>query len=139
MEMGDGLTQEFEFLAGSIRCLVRQTSVAARPSQTRDQASPDRVRHHCEHDRDDRCCLLCCQGWRGCLRDNDIDLEPDELGGVFCVALIAALGPAILNGQVTTVDPTEFAEPKTKAATRWLSIEGLVAPKNPMVGSLRAC
>src|SRR5262249_1597734 len=115
-KIGYDLAQEFEFFAGSIRYLVRQTSdVAARPSQTRDQASPDRVRHHCEHDRDDRCRLLCCQGWRGCLRDNDIDLEPDELGRVFGVALIAALCPAILNGQVTTVDPTEFAEPQNKS------------------------
>src|SRR5262249_11410763 len=44
-------------------------------------------------------------------RNNDIDLQPDELGREFCVALIAALYPAILNHEVATVDPSEFAEP----------------------------
>jgi hypothetical protein len=59
--------------------------------------------------------LLCREGWRGCHRDNDIDLEPDELGRDFCGALIAALGPAILNREVATVDPSEFAEPLHKS------------------------
>ena len=26
--------------------------------------------------------MLCCEGWRGCLRDNEIDLESDELGWI---------------------------------------------------------
>src|SRR6476646_9032281 len=61
------LPQEFEFLAGSIRYLVCQTGdVAAWSRQRRDHAGPDRVRHRREHDRDDRCRLLCRDGWRGC-------------------------------------------------------------------------
>jgi len=41
---GYDLTQELEFLATSVRHLVRQTGdVAARSRQTRDQASPDRT------------------------------------------------------------------------------------------------
>ena len=129
-KIGDGLAQKFDFLAGSIRCLVRETSdVAARSHQTHDQAGPDRVRRCREHDRNDRCRLLCGEGWRGSRRDNDIDLEPDELGRVFCVALIAALCPAILNGQVTTVDPTEFAEPQNKS--------GAAAPPNRVMNSRR--
>jgi len=96
--------------------MVRQTGdVAARSRQTRDQASPDRIVYRREHDRDDRCRLLCREAWRGCRRNNDIDLEPDELGRVFCVALIAALCPAILNREVATVDPSEFAEPLHKS------------------------
>src|SRR5262249_48007872 len=55
-------------------------------------------------------CLLCREGWRGCHRDNDIDLEPDELGRDFWVALIAALCPAILNREVVTIDPAAFAQ-----------------------------
>ena len=80
---------------------------------------PDRVRRRREHDRDDRCGLLCGESWRGCHRDNDIDLEPDELGRAFRVALIAALCPAILNREVATVDPTEFAEPLNKSGNPW--------------------
>jgi hypothetical protein len=48
-------------------------------------------------------------------RDNDINLEPDEVGRGFRVALISALCPAILNREVATVDPTEFAEPLHKS------------------------
>ena len=79
-KIGYYLTQDFESLADSIRHLVRQTGdVAARSRQTCDQASPDRVRHRREHDRNDRCSLLCREGWRGSHGDNDIDLDPDEL------------------------------------------------------------
>jgi hypothetical protein len=34
---------------------------------------------------------------------------------VFCVAFIAALCPAILNREVATVNPSEFAEPPNKS------------------------
>ena len=106
-----------EFLATSIRYLVRQAGdVAARSRQTRDQSGPDRVRRRHENDRNDRCRLLCREGCGGCHCDNDIDLEPDELGRDFCVALIAALCPAILNREVATVDPSEFAEPLNKSS-----------------------
>jgi hypothetical protein len=60
--------------------------------------------------RRDRCRLLRRKDWWGSRRDNDIDLEPDELGRDCCVALIAALCPAILNREVATVGPSEFAE-----------------------------
>ena len=128
------------FLPASIRYLVRQTGdVAARSRQTRDQAGPDRVRRRREHDRDDRCRLLCREGWRGCHRDNDIDLEPDELGRDFGVALIAALCPAILNREVATLDPTEFAQPLHKSGNPLALDRRRGAPKNPMVGSLPGC
>src|SRR5262249_62348140 len=106
---GNNLAQEFELLPPSIRYLIRQTSdVAARSRQTLHQASPDRVPRSPEHDRDDRCRLLCREGGRGSHRDNDINLEPDELGRGFRVALIAALSPALLNREVATIDPSEF-------------------------------
>jgi hypothetical protein len=111
---GYNFAQEFEFLANSIRYLVRQTGDVG-SCDIRDQAGPDRVRHRREHDRNDRCRLLCREGWRGCHRDNDIDLEPDELGRDFCVTLIAALCPTILNREVATVDPSEFAKPLNKS------------------------
>ena len=78
-------------------------------------SGPDRIVYRREHDWDDRCRLLCREGCWGCHRDNDIDLEPDELGRGFCVALIAALCPAILNRKVATVDPSEFTEPLHKS------------------------
>jgi hypothetical protein len=41
--------------------------------------------------------------------DNDIDLEPDELGDDRGRALKASLRPAILDLDGLTLDPTEFA------------------------------
>jgi hypothetical protein len=45
--------------------------------------------------------LLCGHGWRGCHRDNDIDLEPNELGRAFCIALIETL---CLAGRTPNLD-----------------------------------
>jgi hypothetical protein len=81
-ETGNNLTQEFEALASKISLLIRQAGdVAAGPGQTCDQAGAERVRRHRKDDRDERCRLLCREDWCGCVRDNDIDLESDELGG----------------------------------------------------------
>src|SRR5262249_30820601 len=104
------LAQEFDFLASSVRHLVRQTGdIAARSRQTRDQASSDRIVYRREHDRDDHCRLFCRESWRGCRRNNDIDLEPDELGRIFGVAIATTLCPTILDRDGATLDPAEFA------------------------------
>ena len=110
-ETGNNLAQELEFLAPSIRYEIRQTgNVAARSRQTRNQAGADRVRHRREHDRDDGCRLLGGERhWRGHC-DDDIDLEPHELGRDLGVTLAAALRPAIIDCEVVTLDPTEFAQ-----------------------------
>src|SRR5215472_12408875 len=44
------------------------------------------------------------------MRDNDIDIEPDELGDDLMRAFGASLHPAILDRDGLTLDPTEFAQ-----------------------------
>jgi hypothetical protein len=46
----------------------------------------------------------------GLPRDDDIDLEPDELGRDLGEALVESFPPAILDRDVATVDPAEFAQ-----------------------------
>src|SRR6516165_10321825 len=46
----------------------------------------------------------------GSRRDDDIDLEPDELGRDLGDTLLASLGPAVLDRDGTALDPTEFAQ-----------------------------
>jgi hypothetical protein len=59
--------------------------------------------------------LLCREDWCGCVRDNDIDLESDELGGDLAGALGASLQPAILDRDIATLDPAEFPQPLHKS------------------------
>ena len=71
--------------------------------------------------------------------DNDIDLEPDQLGGDFGEALAASLRPAILDRDVATFDPAEVAQPLHKSGGPLAGSEGVVVPRNPMVGSFPGC
>ena len=50
------------------------------------------------------------RGLLGSRRDDDVDLEPDELGRDLGVALVASLRPAILDRDGATLDPAEFAQ-----------------------------
>src|SRR5262249_746438 len=45
------------------------------------------------------------------MRENDIELGPDQFGGDVSETLAAALRPANLNRDVATFHPTEFAQP----------------------------
>jgi len=54
MAAGNDLAQELETLAGNIGRLKRHTGgVAARPCKACDETGANRVRHTCEHDRND--------------------------------------------------------------------------------------
>ena len=77
---------------------------------------------------------------RGPARDDDIDLEPDELGRDLGEALAASLRPAILDRDGATLDPAEFAQPLHKSGDPCGSgPTACRAPRNPMVGSFPAC
>ena len=52
-------------------------------------------------------------------RDDDIDLEPDELGRDLGEALAASLRPAILDRDGAALDPAEFAQPLHKSGGPW--------------------
>src|SRR4029453_11347505 len=94
----DNLAQELESLAGSIGPLTRHTgNVAARSRQGRDEAAPDRIARRREHDRDHRRGLLCCEDRRGVMRENNIDLQTDELSRDLGVTLAAPLCPTVLD------------------------------------------
>jgi hypothetical protein len=64
--------------------------------------------------RDDRRRLLCRERRRGTDRDNDIDLEPNELGRDLSGSVIASFFPAVLNRDVAALDPAEFAKVQQK-------------------------
>ena len=59
------------------------------------------------------------RGLPGRRRDDDIDLEPDELGRNLGVAFVASLRPAILDRDGATLDPAEFAQSLHKSGEPW--------------------
>src|SRR5258706_16285737 len=51
--------------------------------------------------------------------DNYVDLQTDKLGRDFGVTLGAALRPAILDCDVTVLDPAQFAQVRDKSGRPW--------------------
>src|SRR5262245_39823772 len=106
-----------------IGLLVRQASdIAAWSRQACDEAGGDRVPQY-DDDWDDRCRLL-CRDRRASTGDNDIDLEPNKLGRDLCEPAGASIGPAILDREVATLYPTEFAQPLHKSGSPWSPGQG---------------
>jgi hypothetical protein len=56
-------------------------------------------------------------------RNNDINLEPDELGRDLSEALATALRPAILDRNCAPLDPAKFLQPSYKRGNP-LAVEG---------------
>src|SRR5262249_16097630 len=63
-----------------------------------------------EYDWDGRSHLLCRRDGAP-HRDDDSDLETDELGCDFAIALVASLRPAILDSDGSALDPAKFTQP----------------------------
>src|SRR5262249_7582541 len=52
----------------------------------------------------------------GCICDNDIDFKSDELASELDGPIAAPLRPAILDDEVATLGPAEFAQPLQKSS-----------------------
>src|SRR5262249_57951929 len=63
-----------------------------------------------EHDRDNRCRLLCRDNRLSRVGDDNVDLALDELGRDLGKPLVASLSPAIFNRDGATFDPAELAQ-----------------------------
>src|SRR5262249_12343416 len=83
---------------------------------TGDKTGANRVVGRRDHDRNDRCRLLCSDSCWSCRRNNEIDLELDELGRNFDEALVASLRPAVLDRNIAILNPTELAQPLQKGS-----------------------
>jgi hypothetical protein len=68
----------------------RSRFVAARPGEARDETDRDRIARACHHDRNVARCLFRRQRGRREERDDEVDLEADQLGGLFQLEI----GPA---------------------------------------------
>ena len=84
--------------------------VAARSRQARGEAGTDRIGRSGKYNRDDRRYRL-YRGEHPSRRENDIDLEPDELRRHLSSALRPSLSPAIFDRDGAAFDPAELREP----------------------------
>ena len=102
---------------GGVGQLVRHAGdIAAWARQTCDQTDTDWVCRSHEDDRYGGCRLLGRHGTGGRRRDDDINLEPDELGSDLPIALALPFRPAILNRDGSVLDPAEFAQSLRKCS-----------------------
>src|SRR5262249_59495874 len=125
----------FKSFASRISVLHRQAGdVAPRTRQARDKAGAKWVICRREHDRDDRCGLL-CRGDCSSRRQDDIDLAPDELGRDFGITLVTSLRPANLDRDGAILDRSRC----TKPAIHWPWVEGVPPPMTPIIGSFDGC
>ena len=58
--------------------------------------------------------MLCRNDGWGPISDDDIDIEPNELGREFGKTFASALRISILDGNIATFDPSELAQPLHK-------------------------
>src|SRR5262245_40268516 len=68
---------------------------------------------------------------RSSRRDDDIDLAPGKLGRDLRKPLLASLGPAVLDRDTTTVDPTKFAQSPHKLGHPFASGRTRVRAQEP--------
>src|SRR5262249_52504239 len=95
--------------------LTRQAGdVAARSRQTLDDACANRISRSRKHDRDHRCRLLGRERRESVVRNDNIDLKPDELGGNLSKSLATSLGPAILDCEIAALVPAQFPQSPDK-------------------------
>src|SRR5262249_1479194 len=80
------------------------------PPQGSAEAGPAGAPRRWEHDWDNRCRALCGERRFGSACENDIDLEPDELGRDLGKALAASFPPTVLDCNGATLDPAEFPQ-----------------------------
>src|SRR5262245_45483394 len=118
--------------------LLQAGDVAARSRQARDKAAERDVSQR-EDDRDDRCGVLCAAEAPA----PDVTMT-STFNRTNSAAISAAreLCPSAQRYSIATVRPS--TQPRScsrcrKAATHWPIAEGVLEPKNPMVGSFPGC
>ena len=108
MEIRNGLTQDFEALAGKIGALKRHSGdVAAWMCEIGDKTAANRIVSHRKDNRNGPRRPLQRRNARS-IRNNDIDVLLHELGRNLCNTFGSSLRPAILDGDAAALDPAQL-------------------------------
>src|SRR5215470_11236342 len=95
--------------ASSVYRSDRPVTLPPGPSQTGDLAAPNRVRPQRDDDWNDGSGLHQC-GYGDAPRNDNINLESDELSGDLGEAVATSLRPAILDRDCAVLDPSELRQ-----------------------------
>jgi hypothetical protein len=116
-EPGNDVSEQLQTLGDQLRAEKRRPrNIAARPCQAGDQLVADRIGHDSCDDGDRVRSLLGCLGrWRA-PRDNDVDLQPNQLGRQRGEPIRFPISVSPLYGQVLPLDVPEFVQ----ALVKWL-------------------
>ncbi len=131
-DVGHYLGQQLEDLAAVVAGDVRDSGqIAARSSQTRHEARPDRIGHA---NHDDRGCLrhlLGCTDGRRAPRQDQIHLGRNELAREFREAFGCAIRPPLLEDEVAAFDVAEFTHCLAEVPKHRLGHSGRTHGKEP--------
>ena len=108
---GNKLANQLHALAGHLHTPARLSGdVAARPGEARDEAGRDRIARACHHDRNVACRLFRRQRGRREERDDEVDLETDQLGSLFQLEIGPASSRAYLQAKIAALDVARIAQ-----------------------------
>jgi hypothetical protein len=100
-EAWDDLLKELDALRVQLAPKERRSgNIRVGPAVAGHEAALHRIADDRHHDRDGRRRLLRRKGGWGSLRDDDVDLQPDQLGGEGRQAVVVAVGPPVFDGDV---------------------------------------
>src|SRR5262245_33433611 len=110
-DLGDGLLEQLNRFAGYLGacCSAHAGDVSPRPCETGDETALNGV-STCSHDDGDR--LRSILSWLVCgrsTRNDDVDLETNEVGREGREAFEVAVGPSVLDDEVLSLNPAQFA------------------------------
>lgn len=110
-----------ELVRSNVACIVtagenptRAAKQATGSCQGNDKPVPDRVCIRRHDDRNRFGCILCSAGHVGPIRNDDLDIELDQLSRELGNQVFFALGIAPLDGNILSFDVGELVEPLAK-------------------------
>src|SRR5262249_18617631 len=129
MKLGDRLAQEFKPLANQIRLLDRDSRhIAGRVLQALNQTAANPIERNVKDDRNG-CCRLFQGSNRASIRNDDINVLPQEFSGDFANAFRASHRPTVLGRDGLTFNPTQFPQAVDKGGYPWTP-NGRIRAKN---------
>ena len=119
-ESGNGFLEQSEAFGNQFRAKKGSPcNISAWSGEADDQFIADRTGHAAHHDRDYAGCLFGCASWRRTDHDDDVNLEPNQIGRELLESICIRIPVASLDRYVQTLGVTELSQPIVKSNGSW--------------------